>query len=163
MRELLSSGCSLGMGSDNMAEDMVEVMRATLFHERVRRNDEMYPQPEDVLEWATMGGARTLGIAEDVGSLEIGKKADLFMIDFRKAHLVPSLRIVSSFIHNGISSDVTDVMVDGEWVMQNSSIKSIDEAKVIEQAEEIGHRVWNRLVKENPNVPFPINLPPGPL
>ena len=123
----------------------------------------MNPQPEDVLEWGTMGGARTLGIADELGSLEIGKKADLFMIDFRKAHLVPSLRIVSSFIHNGISSDVTDVMVDGEWVMQNSSIENIDETRVIEQAEEIGHRVWNQLVKEHPNVPFPINLPPGPL
>jgi len=161
--ELLSSGCSVGLGSDNMAEDMVEVMRAALFHERVRRNDEMNPQPEDVLEWGTIGGARTLGIADELGSLEIGKKADLFMIDFRKAHLVPTLRIVSSFIHNGISSDVTDVMVDGKWVMQDSSIKSINETKVIEQAEEIGHRVWNQLVKENPNVPFPINLPPGPL
>ena len=163
VHELLSSGCSVGMGSDNMAEDMVEVMRAALFHERVRRNDEMNPQPEDILEWGTMGGARTLGIADEVGSIEVGKKADLFMIDFRKAHLVPTLRIVSSFIHNGLSSDVTDVMIDGEWVMQDSSIKSINEAEVIEQAEEIGHRVWNRLVRENPNVPFPINLPPGPL
>ena len=161
--ELLSSGCSVGLGSDNMAEDMVEVMRAALFHERVRKNDEINPQPEDILEWGTMGGARTLGIADEVGSIEVGKKADLFMIDFRKAHLVPTLRIVSSFIHNGLSSDVTDVMIDGEWVMQNSSIKSISEAEVIEQAEEIGHRVWNRLVRENPNVPFPINLPPGPL
>ena len=161
--ELLSSGCSVGLGSDNMAEDMVEVMRAALFHERVRKNDEINPQPEDILEWGTMGGARTLGIADEVGSIEVGKKADLFMIDFRKAHLVPTLRIVSSFIHNGLSSDVTDVMIDGEWIMQNSSIKSISEAEVIEQAEEIGHKVWNRLVRENPNVPFPINLPPGPL
>ena len=161
--ELLSSGCSVGMGSDNMAEDMIEVMRAALFHERVRRNDEMNPQPEDVLQWGTMGGAKTLGIADEVGSLEVGKKADLFMIDFRKAHLVPTLRIVSSFVHNGISSDVTDVMVDGEWVMQNSYIKDINESEVIGQAEEIGHRVWNQLVKENPNVPFPINLPPQPL
>ena len=161
--ELLSSGCSVGMGSDNMAEDMIEVLRAALFHERVRRNDEMNPQPEDVLQWGTMGGAKTLGIADEVGSLEVGKKADLFMIDFRKAHLVPTLRIVSSFIHNGISSDVTDVMVDGEWVMQDSSIMDINESEVIEQAEEIGHRVWNQLVKENPNVPFPINLPPQPL
>ncbi len=161
--ELLSSGCSVGMGSDNMAEDMVEVMRAALFHERVRRNDEMNPQPEDVLEWGTIGGAKTLGIADEVGSLEEGKKADLFMIDFRKAHLVPTLRIVSSFIHNGLSSDVTDVMIDGEWVMQSSYIKSINESEVIEQAEEIGHRVWNQLLQENPNVPFPINLPPAPL
>ena len=162
VRELLSSGCSLGMGSDNMAEDMVEVMRATLFHERVRRNDEMHPQPEDVLEWATMGGARTLGISNQVGSIEIGKKADLFMIDPMKAHLVPTLRIVSSFVHNGISSDVTDVMIDGKWAMKNSTILTIPEAEVIQAAEEIGHRVWNQLIEENPNVPFPIKLPPEP-
>ena len=55
------------MGSDNMAEDMVEVMRAGLFHERVRRNDEMHPQPEDVLQWATAGGADILGMADSGG------------------------------------------------------------------------------------------------
>ncbi|HCH09844.1 MAG TPA: hypothetical protein DEW32_11670, partial [Dehalococcoidia bacterium] len=49
VKELVAAGCAVGMGSDNMAEDMVEVMRAGLFHERVRRNDEMDPQPEDVL------------------------------------------------------------------------------------------------------------------
>ena len=59
--ELQAAGCVIGMGSDNMAEDMLEVRRAGLFHERVRRNDEMSPMPEDVLEWATIGGARALG------------------------------------------------------------------------------------------------------
>ena len=122
----------------------------------------MHPQPEDVLEWATMGGARTLGISNQVGSIEIGKKADLFMIDPMKAHLVPTLRIVSSFVHNGISSDVTDVMIDGKWAMKNSIILTIPEAEIIQAAEEIGHRVWNQLIEENPNVPFPIKLPPEP-
>ena len=101
------------MGSDNMAEDMVEVMRAGLFHERVRRNDEMWPAPEDVLEWATIGGARALGIADEVGSLEMGKKADLFMIDARRAHLVPTLKIVSGFVHPGSAGGYNSR--DGEW------------------------------------------------
>lgn len=161
--ELIAAGCTLGMGSDNMAEDMVEVMRAGLFHERVRRNDELYPQPEDVLEWATFGGARALGLSDHVGSLEIGKKADLFLVDVRKAHLVPTLRIVSGFVHNGLPSDITDVMVDGIWVMRESAILTIDEDDVIHKAEKIGHKVWNRLVDEYPNVPFPISFPPGPL
>ena len=59
--ELQAAGCVIGMGSDNMAEDMVEVMRAGLFHERVRRNDEMWPMPEDVLEWATIGRRKGVG------------------------------------------------------------------------------------------------------
>ncbi len=161
--ELQAAGCAIGMGSDNMAEDMVEVMRAGLFHERVRRNDEMWPSPEDVLEWATIGGARALGIADEVGSLEAGKKADLFMIDARRAHLVPTLRIVSGFVHQGQPADITHVMVNGEWLMRDSRVLTIDEEYIIERAERIGHGAWGRLVAENPDVPFPVRLPPGPL
>ena len=163
VKELLSSGCTVGMGSDNMAEDMVEVMRSGLFHERVRCEDEMYPQPEDVLEWATKGGAQALGMSDLVGSLEVGKKADLFIVDVKKAHLVPTLRIVSAFIHNGMASDVTDVMVDGIWLMRDSELMTIDEGDVVSKAEKIGHKVWNKLVDEYPDIPFPIELPPGPL
>ena len=161
--ELQAAGCAIGMGSDNMAEDMVEVMRAGLFHERVRRNDEMWPMPEDVLEWATIGGARALGIANEVGSLEIGKKADLFMIDARRAHLVPTLRIVSGFVHQGQPADITHLMVNGEWLMKDGRVLTIDEEEIIERAERIGHEAWARLVAENPDVPFPIRLPPGPV
>ncbi len=163
VKELVAAGCTIGMGSDNMAEDMVEVMRAGLFHERVRRNDEMDPQPEDVLEWATIGGARALGIADRIGSLEVGKQADLFIVDLRRVHLVPTLRVVSAFVHNGQQPDITDVMVDSQWLMRDSRLTTIDEDQVISAAEQAGHAAWRRLVDENPDVPFPIRLPPGPL
>ena len=104
-----------------------------------------------------------MGLSDDVGSLEIGKKADFFMIDSRKAHLVPTLRIVSSFVHNGSAGDITDVMIDGKWVMRDSSLTTIDEMTVISNAEKIGHRVWNKLVNDHPNVHFPIKLPPTTL
>ena len=161
--ELQAAGCLIGMGSDNMAEDMVEVMRAGLFHERVRRNDEMSPQPEDVLEWATAGGARILGLSNRTGSLEVGKQADLFILDTFKAHLVPNLRIISDFVHNGQPADVTSVMVKGRWLMRDGKILTIDEEDVLRRSERIGHAVWNRLVEQSPDVPFPIRLPPGPL
>lgn len=161
--ELAAAGCPVGMGSDNMAEDMVEVTRAALFHERVRRNDEMWPQPEDVIEWATIGGARALGIADETGSLEVGKKADLFMLDLRRAHLVPTLRVVSAFVHQAQPADVSDVMIDGRWVMRDGKLLTIREDEVIQLAERAGHAVWQRLVAENPDVPFPIRLPPRPL
>ena len=160
--ELAAAGCPIGMGSDNMAEDMVEVTRAALFHERVRRNDEMHPQPEDVLEWSTIGGACALGIDRETGSLEIGKKADLFMLDLRRAHLVPTLRVVSAFVHQANMADITDVMADGNWLMRNSTLQTIPEDDIIQQAERAGHAAWQRLVEENPNVPFPLTLPPHP-
>ena len=161
--EVEAAGCPIGMGSDNMAEDMVEVVRAALFHERVRRNDEMWPQPEDVLDWATIGGARALGVSDEIGSLEVGKKADLFMVDLRRAHLVPTLRVVSVFVHRAQPADITDVMVDGAWVMRDSRILTFDENDAIMRAEAIGHEAWGRLVSQNPDVPFPVRLPPGPL
>ena len=149
------------MGSDNMAEDMVEVMRAGLFLERVRRNDEVYPQPEDVLEWATMGGAKALGMADSAGSLEVGRKADLFVVDLLRPHLVPTLRVVSAFVHNGQPADITAVMVDGRWVMRDGKVLTIDEADVVRRAEAAGHAVWRRLLERYPNVPFPIAIPPS--
>ena len=162
VRELQAAGCAIGMGSDNMAEDMVEVMRAGLFHERVRRNDAMSPQPEEVLEWATAGAAAILGLADKVGRLELGKQADLFIVDTLKAHLVPTLRIVSAFIHNGQPADINSVMVNGRWLLRDGKALTIDEEDVVQQAEEIGHSVWQRLLERYPDVPFPIRLPPGP-
>ena len=163
IRELQAAGCPIGMGSDNMAEDMVEVMRAGLFQERVRRNDEMAPQPEDVLEWATAGGARLLGMGDQVGSLEPGKLADLFVIDTFKAHLVPTLRLVSAFVHNGQPADISSVMVNGKWLLRDGRTVTIDEEDILRRAEHIGHSVWNRLLQKYPTASFPVRLPPGPL
>jgi cytosine/adenosine deaminase-related metal-dependent hydrolase len=160
VKELLAAGCGMGMGTDNMSEDMVEVMRAGLFLERVRRNDQMDPQPEDVLEWASRGGAQILGLGQETGSLEIGKKADLFVINMMRPHLVPTLRIVSGFVHNGQPSDVQSVMVDGRWLMQDGKVLTIDEDDIVRRAERTGHDVWQRLLKKYPNVPFPMSLPP---
>ena len=162
-KEILDAGCNMGMGTDNMAEDMVEVMRTGLFAERVRRNDEMLPGPEDVLEWATSGGARTLGMGDSIGSLEAGMKADLFIVDLMRSHLVPTNHVVSSFVHQGQPADITEVMVDGRWVMRDSKITAVDEADIVRQAERIGHEAWSRVVEKYPDVPFPIRLPPRPL
>jgi 5-methylthioadenosine/S-adenosylhomocysteine deaminase len=145
-----------------LLEDMVEVMRTGLFAERVRRNDEMYPWPEDVLEWTTRGGARALGIDEQVGTLEVGKKADLFIVDTMRAHLVPNHRIVSAFVHQGHPSDVTSVMVNGSWLMRDSKVLTVDEQDIIRRADQIGRAAWHRLAEKYPNVPFPITLSPMP-
>jgi 5-methylthioadenosine/S-adenosylhomocysteine deaminase len=161
IQALAASGCTIAMGSDNMAEDMVEVMRAGLFMERVMRQDAQSPQPEDVLEWAARNGARALGLGEITGSLEVGKKADLFVVDARKPHLVPALRIVSAFVHNGQGADVEAVMVDGRWIMRDRKILTLDEADIVARAEAIGQRVWRQLVEKYPDVPFPIQLPRG--
>jgi 5-methylthioadenosine/S-adenosylhomocysteine deaminase len=161
IQALAAAGCTIAMGSDNMAEDMVEVMRTGLFMERVIRQDAQSPQPEDVLEWAARNGARALGLGEIAGSLEVGKKADLFVVDARKPNLVPAVRIVSAFVHNGQGADVESVMVDGRWIMRDRKILTLDEADIVARAEAIGQRTWRQLVEKYPDVPFPIRLPRG--
>jgi 5-methylthioadenosine/S-adenosylhomocysteine deaminase len=98
-----------------------------------------------------------------VGSLEPGNKADLFMVNLRRPHLVPTPRVVSAFVHNGQPADIEDVMVDGQWLMRDSKVLTIDEDDIIQQAERIGYAVWQRLVRQFPSVPFPVSLPPGPV
>jgi 5-methylthioadenosine/S-adenosylhomocysteine deaminase len=159
IQALAAAGCTIAMGSDNMAEDMVEVMRTGLFTERVARQDGQSPQPEDVLEWAAVNGARALGHGQIAGSLEAGKRADFFVVDARRPHLVPALRIVSAFVHNGQAGDVEAVMVDGRWLMRDGKVLTLDEPDIVARAEAIGQRVWRQLVEKYPEVPFPIRLP----
>ena len=116
--DLEAYGCTIAMGSDNMAEDMVEVMRTGLFMERIRRENGREPTPEQALRWATRNGYRALGVA-DGGFLKEGNRADLIMVDLQRAHLVPVLRVVSDFVHNGQARDVQSVMVDGKWLMKD--------------------------------------------
>jgi cytosine/adenosine deaminase-related metal-dependent hydrolase len=158
IQELAAAGATIALGTDNMAEDMVEAARTALFMERVRLGDARHPQPEDMLAWATVHGARALGLG-DVGSLQVGRKADLVVVDTRRAHLVPTLRIVSAFIHNGQAGDVESVMVDGRWLMRDGRVLTIDELDILARAEEIARRVWRQLVDRYPDVPFPIRLP----
>ena len=93
----------------------------------------------------------------------MGKQADLFLVDTLKAHLVPSLRIVSAFVHNGQPADISSVMVGGQWLLRDGRATTIDEEDVIRRAERIGHSVWRRLTERYPDVAFPIRLPPTPL
>lgn len=149
--DLEAYGCTIAMGTDNMAEDMVEVVRTGLFMERVRRQDGCNPAPEQAFMWATRNGYRAIGI-EDAGWLAPGNKADLIMVDLRKAHLVPILCVVSCFVHQGQGRDVEAVMVDGRWLMRHGTVLSMDEAAIVQEADRIGRAAWQRLLTARPDL-----------
>ena len=154
--ELAAGGCTIALGTDNMAEDMVEVMRTALFMERVRRQDGRNPTPEQVFLWATRHGYQALGLA-DAGWLAPGNKADLIVVDLRQAHLVPLLRVVSCFVHQGQARDVEAVMVDGRWLMRDGALCTMDEELIVREADRIGQAAWQRLFAERPD----LSPPPG--
>src|SRR5438128_10425748 len=152
--DLERAGCLITLGTDNMAEDMVEVMRTALFMERVRREDGRLPTPEEALRWATRTGYRALGIA-DGGSLAPGNRADLIMVDRRAPHLTPALRVVSCFVHQGLASDVEAVMVDGRWIMREGRVLTLDETAIVTEADRIARSAWRALFERRPELARP--------
>jgi 5-methylthioadenosine/S-adenosylhomocysteine deaminase len=153
---LRAAGCPIAHGTDNNTNDLFEVMRIALLTERIRRDDAfpgVRPQPEDMLEDATLGGARAVR-QPLVGALEIGKKADLLVLDTLRAHLVPAGRILSAWIHNGQPNDIESVMIDGQFVMRDRKVLTMDEAALVREADVVGRRIWGTVLATSPiNVP----------
>jgi 5-methylthioadenosine/S-adenosylhomocysteine deaminase len=158
--ELQRHGCPIALGTDNMAEDMVDVMRTALFMERVRRQDGRQPTPEEVLGWATRNGYRALGVP-DGGWLAVGNRADLVVVDLRTPHLTPALRVVSDVVHNGQGGDVESVMVDGRWIMRDRRVLTLDEPALVAEADRVARAAWARLFAAHPALPRPAGLDLG--
>ncbi len=155
-------GCTIAMGSDNMAEDMVEVLRTGLFMERVRREDGRNPTPEQALRWATRNGYRALGVP-DGGWLKPGNKADLIVVDLTGAHMVPMLRPVSTFVHQAQARDVEAVMVDGNWLMKGGKVLAMDEEAVLADAQRVANTAWPRLFAKRSDLKIPDGFSPDAL
>jgi cytosine/adenosine deaminase-related metal-dependent hydrolase len=154
---LRAAGCTIALGTDNNHTDMLHVMKTAIGLERIQRDDDFpgtLPQPEDVLADACTGGAAAVNRTASLGSLEVGQKADLLVLDTFKPHLSPSGRILSAWIHNGQPSDIESVMVDGKFVMRDQRVLTLDEEALMEEAYRIGERVWNRILRHGP-LPVP--------
>jgi 5-methylthioadenosine/S-adenosylhomocysteine deaminase len=153
---LREAGCTICLGTDNNDNDMFAVMKVAMLMERIRRDDEhpgMFPQPEDILQDAALGGAHALQQADALGLLEVGRKADLIVLNTRKPHLVPAGRILSEWLHNGQPADVESVMVDGRFVMRDHRILTVDEESIVAEASRVGRRVWREVERAGPVVP----------
>lgn len=154
---LREAGCPIALGTDNNNNDMLHVMKTAISLERIQRDDTIpgtLPQPEDMLADACTGGAAAVNQSASIGSLEVGKKADLLVLDIMKPHLTPSGRILSAWIHNGQPSDIESVMVDGKFIMRDHQLLTLDEAAIMEEAWRVGERVWGRILR-NGELPLP--------
>ena len=136
-----------------MGADLFEVMRIALLTERIRRDDPfpgVQPQPEDVLADATQGGARAVRRERALGVLEPGRTADLLVVDTRRPHLVPAGRFLSAWIHNGQPADIESVMVDGRFVMRDRRVLTMDEERIVAEADRVGRRIWGQVEAAGP-------------
>jgi 5-methylthioadenosine/S-adenosylhomocysteine deaminase len=99
-------------------------------------------QPHHVFHMATLGGAIALGMDKDIGSLQLGKKADLVVIDASKPHLRPHVNPMGTLVHTGLGRDVVRVMVNGEWVVENGLPSKVDLEEITSTAENAAKQLW---------------------
>jgi len=143
---LLAAGVPVGLGTDgpagsnndlNLLEELDlagKLAKATL-------SDPRALPAQTLLEMATLGGARVLGLDKQVGSLEAGKLADFVQIDLSQPHTTPSYNVYSTLVYAAKASDVQDVMIHGKLVVRARTPLTLDRAAILAKAEEYRARI----------------------
>ena len=146
--ELIDAGVTVGLSSDYTAQDRTgdnfRDMKVAIMHQRQRFHDPSVLPPGKVLEMATIDGARVLGLDRITGSLEVGKKADLLLINMEQPHLKPLWMIPQRVAYQVTGHDVDTVLVDGKILMEGRKVKSVNEKKVLRDAEREGAKIVER-------------------
>lgn len=149
--EMMAEGITVALGTDapcnNNAMDMLQDIRmvASIHKEARQQLPPATPSPEDALEMATTNGAKAL-LDDTIGSIEVGKKADVILIDLKKPRLVPLLgdNIVPLLVYAANGEDVDTVIVDGEILMENRVFQALDEAKILAESQELAQDIIQR-------------------
>jgi 5-methylthioadenosine/S-adenosylhomocysteine deaminase len=137
--EFLSAGLRVGLGTDSLATnnilDMFDEMRMALLLHRASQASAICMTAEQVLEMATLGGARVLGSDRLVGSIEVGKRADLTAVDMEYSHFAPIDDPVSALVYGANQEDVFFVVIDGKVVYDKKVFPSIDVEEISREAD----------------------------
>lgn len=136
--EMLSRGISVSLGADGAAcnnrLDMFTEMRTAALLQKGFHGPEALPASR-ALRMATIDGARALGLENEIGSLETGKRADVIVVDLDQLHLSPQQDdVVSALAYSAIASDVRTTIIDGQILMRNGELLTMNEAVVIDEA-----------------------------
>jgi 5-methylthioadenosine/S-adenosylhomocysteine deaminase len=135
---MLERGISVSLGADGAAcnnrLDMFTEMRSMALMQKVLHGPEAVPAGQ-ALRIATMGGAKALGLAKEIGSLESGKRADVIVVNLNSLHSTPHARdLVSALVYSAQTSDVKTVIIDGRLVMKDRELLTLDELSVCADA-----------------------------
>ncbi|EPS45598.1 hypothetical protein H072_414 [Dactylellina haptotyla CBS 200.50] len=136
--ELLEANVNVGLGTDgapcNNSNDLLQEMKlAAIIHKATHYDPTVVPA-ETVMEMATINGAKALGLEKDIGSLEVGKKADFVVIDLRQLHLTPSFDPISTIVYTATGRDVEMVVVNGKILVQHGKLITMNEEEIMRKA-----------------------------
>ena len=150
VQKMLNLGLNVGIGTDGPASnndlDMFEEVRLAAFVAKTVSNDPTALPAATALRMGTCMGARALHLGYATGSLEPGKRADLILVNVSSLHQSPRFRrdpenIYSLLVYTGKAADVTDVMVNGKWLMIARELQTLDEKELVSEAQEYAHKI----------------------
>ena len=143
--KLRRNGINVGLGTDGIGStttlDMFEEMKTAAYLQKVNTMEPTSIKAYDILKMATIEGARVLGLDDQIGTLEPGKKADMIFIRTDKLHLCPDNDVCTNIVYSANGADVDTVMIDGKVIMQNRKMINLDEKEVIKQVKKIAKRL----------------------
>jgi cytosine/adenosine deaminase-related metal-dependent hydrolase len=147
--DLLKAGANVSIATDGTApycsyDLFKDISRAIWAQWDVHKDQKVLP-PGKALRMVTIDAAKVLGMDHLIGSLEVGKRADLILIDFNQPHLTPAVLIPRLLTHYVTGKDVDTVLVDGKILMENRKVKTVNEQDVLDQAREAAHKSFERI------------------
>jgi len=134
--EFVRYGLSVGIGTDGCASnnnlDMFQEMDFMAKVHKARLLDPTVMDARQVLTMAARGGAEAIGLGDEIGSVEVGKRADVIIVDTHKPHLTPLYDPASHLVYTAGGSDVKDVIIDGRWIVKDRTLLTMDVEDVME-------------------------------
>lgn len=146
--EMIDANVNVGLGCDggpsNNSYDMIREMKiAAIVHKARVLNPKIMPA-ETLIEMATINGAKALGLEKEIGSIEVGKKADIILIDMKSPHMTPHTNPVSNLVYAAHGYDVDTVIIDGKVIVENKKILTMDEDRILRDAHKRAAEVYDR-------------------
>lgn len=139
--ELQEAGVTIALGSDGMCSNdsfnMFDVLKAAgLTHSIPEPNLDRYPRAADVLRWATYGGARSALLQDQVGSITVGKQADLVLYDLHSLSFTPTHSLPIHLVYCERGNSIRKVFVNGQLVVEDGRVLTVDEAEILRELRE---------------------------
>jgi 5-methylthioadenosine/S-adenosylhomocysteine deaminase len=141
IRDLEAAGSRIVLCTDTRSSDLFEAMRLAIGSARVRRR-EFEPKAPRVIRWATTEAAAALGMADRIGSIEAGKKADMILLDRREPNLTPMVDGYGIVVYSGHALNVSTVVVDGRILIRDGRPVAFDGDGIVRDARVVATRLW---------------------
>ena len=143
--KLRKNGINVGIGTDGIGStttlDMFEEMKTAAYLQKINTMEPTSIKAYDILKMATIEGARVLGLEDEIGTIEVGKKADLIFINTNKTHLYPENYLCTNLVYSANGADVDTVIIDGKLIMQNRKLLNINEKQVKKNIAKVVKRL----------------------